>query len=104
MQRLPRALFVACVALVAMAPSSAMPQSSAATGTPQLTNPRRDGAHDFDFEVGTWKTHLRRLVHPLSGSSTWVEYEGTTVVRRCGAGAPTSWSSSPMAPRATLKR
>jgi hypothetical protein len=49
---------------------------------PQPTNPRRDGAHDFDFEIGTWKTHLRRLVHPLSGSSTWVEYEGTTVVRK----------------------
>jgi len=82
MQRLPSALLVACVTLVAMAPSAAMPQSSTATGTPQLTNPRRDGAHDFDFEVGTWKTHLRRLVHPLSGSSTWVEYEGTTVVRK----------------------
>ena len=82
MQRLPSALLVACVTLVAMAPSAAMPRSSTATGTPQLTNPRRDGAHDFDFEVGTWKTHLRRLVHPLSGSSTWVEYEGTTVVRK----------------------
>jgi len=82
MQRLPRALSVVCVALVAMAPNAAMSQSSAASGTPQPTNPRRDGAHDFDFEVGTWKTHLRRLVHPLSGSSTWVEYEGTTVVRK----------------------
>ena len=81
MQRLPSALLVACVTLVAMAPNAAMPQSSAASGTPQ-PNPRRDGAHDFDFEVGTWKTHLRRLVHPLSGSSTWVEYEGTTVVRK----------------------
>jgi hypothetical protein len=42
----------------------------------------RDGQHDFDFEVGTWKTHLRRLQNPLSGSTTWVEYEGTTVVRK----------------------
>ena len=42
----------------------------------------RDEQHDFDFEIGTWKTHLRRLVHPLTGSSTWVEYEGTTVVRK----------------------
>jgi len=25
---------------------------------------------------------LRRLVHPLTGSTTWIEYEGTTVVRR----------------------
>ena len=41
---------------------------------------RRDGRHDFD--IGTWKTHLGHLVHPLTGSTTWVEYEGTTVVRK----------------------
>ena len=40
-----------------------------------------DGQHDFDWEIGTWKTHLKRLLHPLSGSSTWVEYDGTSVVR-----------------------
>ena len=43
---------------------------------------KHDGQHDFDFEIGTWKTHLRRLVHPLTGSTTWVELEGTTVVRK----------------------
>jgi len=43
---------------------------------------QRDGQHDFDFEIGTWKTHLRRLVPPLTGSTTWIEYEGTTVVRK----------------------
>ena len=42
----------------------------------------RDGQHDFDFDIGVWKTHLRRLVHPLSGSTTWVELDGTTVVRK----------------------
>jgi hypothetical protein len=42
---------------------------------------RRDGSHDFDFEIGSWKTHLRRLRHPLSGSSEWVQYEGTSNVR-----------------------
>jgi len=42
----------------------------------------RDGQHDFDFEIGKWRTHLRRLVHPLTGSTTWVEYEGTSVVRK----------------------
>jgi hypothetical protein len=41
----------------------------------------RDGQHDFDFEPGVWKTHLKRLVHPLSGSTTWAEYDGTTTVR-----------------------
>lgn len=43
---------------------------------------QRDGQHDFDFEIGTWKTHLRRLQRPLSGSTNWVEYEGTTEVRK----------------------
>lgn len=42
----------------------------------------RDGQHDFDFEIGTWKTHVSRRLHPLSGSTTWVELEGTTVVRQ----------------------
>src|SRR5215813_9752271 len=42
----------------------------------------RDGQHDFDFEFGTWKTHLSRRLHPLTGSNTWVEYEGTSVVRK----------------------
>jgi len=38
-------------------------------------------SHDFDFEIGNWKTHLSRLLHPLSGSSTWVNLEGTSIVR-----------------------
>ncbi|HEX6045296.1 MAG TPA: hypothetical protein VFZ22_12465 [Pyrinomonadaceae bacterium] len=42
----------------------------------------RDGRHDFDFEIGAWKTHLRRLQRPLSGSTAWVEYDGTTVVSK----------------------
>jgi hypothetical protein len=41
-----------------------------------------DGQHDFDWEIGTWKTELRRLAKPLSGSSEWVQYSGTTVVRK----------------------
>jgi len=42
----------------------------------------RDGQHDFDFDFGTWKMHIRRLVHPLSGSSEWTEMEGTTVTNK----------------------
>ena len=41
-----------------------------------------DGQHDFDFEIGSWKAHLRRLVKPLSGSTTWIELDGTSVVRK----------------------
>jgi hypothetical protein len=46
----------------------------------------RDGQRDFDFEIGAWNTHLRRLVRPLSGSTEWVEYEGTTVVHQVWRG------------------
>ena len=41
-----------------------------------------DRQHDFDFNVGTWKIHVERLVHPLTGSKTWVTLEGTKVVRK----------------------
>ena len=62
------------------------PVAFSQTSTPQVnaqsTNSVRDGQHDFDFEIGTWKTHLRRLLNPLTGSTTWVEYDGTTVVRK----------------------
>jgi hypothetical protein len=49
---------------------------------PQEPAMEANGQHDFDFEFGTWKTHLSRLLHPLTGSKTWVEYEGTTAVRK----------------------
>ena len=45
-----------------------------------------DGQHDFDFEIGTWKTHLRRRLHPLSGTNEWVAYDGTSVVRKVWGG------------------
>jgi hypothetical protein len=41
-----------------------------------------DGRHDFDWDIGRWKVHVRRLLHPLTGSTTWVEYDGTDVVRK----------------------
>jgi len=46
----------------------------------------RAGQRDFDFEIGHWSTQLRRLRHPLSGDSAWVEYQGTTVVSKIWQG------------------
>lgn len=45
-----------------------------------LDEMQRDGGRDFDFEFGAWATHLRRLRGPLTGSTDWVEYEGTSIV------------------------
>jgi hypothetical protein len=60
----------------------AQPKRPVMTATAQDSSGLRDGRHDFDFEIGTWKTKLNRLADPLSGSQTWVEYEGTTVVKK----------------------
>jgi hypothetical protein len=54
------------------------PQISA---SPQASSDS-SGQRDFDFEIGSWKTHIARLQHPLTGSTTWTEYDGTTVVRK----------------------
>jgi hypothetical protein len=55
-------------------------QANPPAATPAAAE-RRDGQHDFDFEIGTWKIHLKRLVHPLTGSTSWVELDGTAVTR-----------------------
>jgi hypothetical protein len=75
---------LACSLVVALQPllGSAARHSDASTQGIPRAPAARDGQHDFDFEIGTWKTHLTRLLHPMTGSSTWVEYEGTSVVRK----------------------
>jgi hypothetical protein len=73
------------ISIVALRPSQGLAQQSPDGGTKtsaQHAPAPRDGQHDFDFEIGTWKTHLSRLLRPLSGSTTWVEYDGTSVVRK----------------------
>jgi hypothetical protein len=41
-----------------------------------LTATEGDGSHDFDFLIGDWKAHVRRLPERLKGSNVWVEYDG----------------------------
>lgn len=38
-------------------------------------------AHAFDWEFGAWETKVRRLRDPLTGSTAWLDYAGTTIVR-----------------------
>jgi len=42
----------------------------------------RDGRHDFDFNFGVWKTHIKRILDPLSGSTHSIELNGTVTVRK----------------------
>ncbi|HEY3949626.1 hypothetical protein [Phenylobacterium sp.] len=67
----------AAALLIAAAPAAAQPLP------PHVFPPRvaapatHDGAHDFDFLLGDWKAHVKRLPDRLVGSSAWVEYDGT---------------------------
>lgn len=71
-------LLSACGSLVS--PLSASAQAPRATSAPVIV--QRDGQHDFDFDIGIWKTHIRRILDPLSGSTQSIELNGTVTVRK----------------------
>lgn len=73
-------LYIASILL----PLQAARQNPDASNASRPTD--RDGQHDFDWDIGTWKTHQKRLLHPLTGSNTWVEYNGTDVVQKLWEG------------------
>jgi len=64
-----------------------------ATTSPAAQPPRaaaptvHDGSHDFDFNTGSWKTHLTRRLHPFSGTDEFIELNGTVEVRDVWGGA-----------------
>ncbi len=67
--------------LLALPGAALAQQAPVPTTCPAATTPDADGQKDFDWEIGSWTTHLKRLKRPLSGSTAWVEYSGTTEVR-----------------------
>ena len=79
-----RANLIVCSLIVVLQPFQGLAQqnSDAAKTGIQHTPSEHDGQHDFDFEVGTWKIHLKRLDHRLVGSTNWVEFDGTSVTRK----------------------
>jgi hypothetical protein len=69
------------IALVITAFLFARPEPGFPQSAPAAQSTARDGQHDFDWEIGTWSTHLRYLPEPLTGSTRWIEYQGTSDVR-----------------------
>ncbi|GAC1692036.1 MAG: hypothetical protein PVS2B3_00590 [Steroidobacteraceae bacterium] len=74
------ALIAAGCALMVGAPWAASAPPAPAAGM------QRDGQHDFDFNFGIWRTHIRRVVDPLSGSGESFEMNGTVTVRKVWGG------------------
>jgi hypothetical protein len=60
---------IACCAAALSVPVSAQT-------APRAAAVARDGSHDFDFLIGDWKAHVRRLPDRLVGSHKWIEYDG----------------------------
>ena len=67
-------LFAMLLALLSVSPVA---QTNASQ--PAAAN---DANHDFDFELGKWNIHLKKLMHPLTGSKEWVEFDGTSVTQK----------------------
>jgi hypothetical protein len=63
--------------------SAAVPSDMAAGAQPMGSDPDN---HAFDFDLGAWETHSSRLLHPLTGSTTWADLNGHTVIHRVWAG------------------
>jgi hypothetical protein len=68
-----KAVGVAFFTLFLLGTLSAVPARSQ---TDPALLPQRDGSHDFDFLIGDWKAHVRRLPDRLNNSHAWVEYDG----------------------------
>jgi hypothetical protein len=64
-----------CVAPLILGMALALPLRAQTTSDPALL-PQRDGSHDFDFLIGDWKAHVRRLPDRLNNSNKWDEYDG----------------------------
>ena len=75
-----------CIPSLSLSPLSASPRQDSATKA-AVSSAQRDGSHDFDRLLGSWKYYLRRRLNPLTGSDKWVDFEGTGVCRTIYDGA-----------------
>lgn len=74
-----RSYLTMCSLFLALQPLPVLAQQASNAANSQVQSTQRDGHHDFDPLLGSWKYHLRRRLNPLTGSNEWVELEGTGV-------------------------
>ncbi len=76
--------FAAALFAAALLSAATLPATSP-TGETTVT----DHSHDFDFLVGRWRVHHRRLKERLAGNHDWVEFEGSCEMQMTMGGAGT---------------
>lgn len=74
--RTMKRLALTFVAMSALQSSPGVAQQSSTGSETAVMPAARDGSHDFDFLIGDWKAHVRRLPKRLQGSNEWVVYDG----------------------------
>lgn len=71
---------LACSFILALQTMQALAQQNPnASNNVQSMPAQRDGQHDFDPLIGSWKYHLKRRLNPLTGSNAWVDLNGIGV-------------------------
>jgi hypothetical protein len=69
----------ACVVLCSLAQ---LAWAAGSEPAPPEKSAQHDGQHDFDFNLGVWHTHIKRVTDPFSGSTQAIELDGTVTVRK----------------------
>ncbi len=69
-------LSMASLSAQAPAPSTPAPQAEGAV----------PGLHDFDFLMGHWRSHHRKLKERLANSHEWIEFDGTLFAQKLMGG------------------
>lgn len=70
---------LACIAF-------ALPLAGVSESVLPASPAERDGQHDFDFNLGEWHTHIRRIIDPFADAPRALELDGTVSVRKVWGG------------------
>lgn len=68
------ALLSLCLAAAGQLAAQSHPDSGSGMNQTESAVP---GLHDFDFLVGQWQAHHRKLKQRLANNHEWIEFEGT---------------------------
>ncbi len=84
MKTIYKLILIGIICHLSVNPSNALAhQHSDTSKTSSKQAPElRDGQHDFDFHIGKWNSTIKRLLHPLTGSTTWIPMKGTLDARK----------------------
>ena len=78
-------IFLTCWGAIPLSSQAVLANASSVRHVGDYT--ARSGVSDFDFLIGRWKVHHRRLNKRLSDSNDWTEFEGTLVSQKVLGGS-----------------